>query len=221
MKTLAATLPLEEQLPIFHNMARATGDSLEELREHLVLSAMREAVLYAYRVSRGVLFGPQLVSVAYEGMTKAARAFNPAIALDKRKTFFAYAKFYVRHSTSDALREARGAFRGRMEYPVEWASWAGEEDGATTPPELIATGAMEKLEQADHAAEILGLAKKILSPDAFKIFVARYRDGLTLIETARAVPSATGRIRSDTFIDRVAKKSLARLRVALAARKTL
>jgi RNA polymerase sigma factor (sigma-70 family) len=89
----------------------------------LVMSVIRESVIYGRRVSRDKISDEELISICYDALVKNARRFQPG-----RVRFFAFAKAGVRGAISRSWK-VKDVVRNGTTEPH------GEDDSSTPTPE--------------------------------------------------------------------------------------
>lgn len=106
-----------------------------DAQNELVLSVMRQAVLYTARTSRGAVPDGERISLCYQRLMRAAKRFNPA-----RGGFFPFAKAALR-GLMKTYWEDQGVVRNAAEIiPIDLLGGSGvdpQDTGGPPPPRAL------------------------------------------------------------------------------------
>lgn len=215
----------EEKLTTEQEQALAkkiqAGNKIEENANQLAMSAMREAVVYARHVTRGLLQDDELISVCYTALLMNAKRFRPGMI-----RFFSFAKPGVRGAfqrnwtKKDTVKHATTISREELPYAHENPPLTEEQieenakcnpvpDSETVQPDFDGVFTRERWDF------VSGIIEGKLNTQEKMILNLAFRCGLNFAEIGRMLGVSRAAVQG------VSSRALKKVRCELLRRKRL
>lgn len=143
--------------------------------ELLVMSTMREAVVYARRVCKEHFQDDELVSLCYASLLRMAKRYDPA----KSSRFFVFAKIAVRGDVMRNFRKLDTVSNAFKANPVPWY------DDPKPLESAEVQSCVSEVETKDQHAYVLRVIKKCCTEREQMVFSLAYKGELGFHEIAK------------------------------------